>query len=76
MLLLAKVNSILIKKDYKRSSVRPGGFCNGKVVFTLLAKVIILHVEPTIVDIQSFGLEFVSRRSTLEIIEECLNNFV
>ena len=65
MLLPVKVDLILKKKGCKQNSVWSGGSCGGKIVFTLLTKVIALHIGPIIVDVQGFGLEFVSRRSIL-----------
>ncbi len=61
MLLLAEVDLILKKGGYKRNLVWSGSFSNGKVVLILLAKVVVLHVESTAVDVWGLGLEFVSR---------------
>ncbi len=45
------------------------------MVLTLLIKIVALHVGPIMVDIQGFGLEFVSR-STFGGVEKCLDNFI
>ena len=65
MLLLAEVDLISKKRGYKRNLVWLGDFYNGKIVFTLLLKVITLYVGPTVVDIRNYSLKFVFRRSIL-----------
>ena len=64
MLLPIKVDLILKKEGYKQNLVWPGDFCNGKVIFILLTKVIALYVGSIAVDVWGLGLEFVSKRST------------
>ncbi len=64
MLLLAEVDSIPKKEGYKHNLVWPSGSSGGKVVLTLLAKVVALHVGPTTVDIRGLGFDFVARWST------------
>ena len=59
-----EVDSILKKRDYKWNLVWPNGSCGGKMVFTLLAKVIVFYMRPTVVDVWDLGLELVSKRST------------
>ena len=61
ILLPTEVDSILQKKGCKRNLVWPGNFLSSKIVFTLLAKVVVFHVGPTIVEVQGLGLELVSR---------------
>ena len=59
-----EVNLVSQKKKYKQNLVWFVGFTDGKIVFTLLAKVVAFHVKLTTVDVWSFGLEFISK-STL-----------
>ncbi len=76
MLLLAKVDLIPKKEDCKRNSIWPSNSNGDKVVFTsLLAKIVVLHMGPTIVDVRSLGLELVSR-STFGDIEEYLTDSI
>ncbi len=51
MLLSAEVDLISKKRAYKRNSVWPGGSNGGKVVLTLLVKVIAFHIETIAVDV-------------------------
>ncbi len=64
MLLPAEVDSVPEEGSRKRNLVWPGSPAGGKMVLTLLTKVIALHVGPTAVDVRGLGLELVSR-STL-----------
>ena len=78
MLLPTEVDLVSQEKSYKRDSIWFGGFIGGKMVFTLLAEVITLHMGSIIVDVWGLGLELISRsRSTLqEGLEEHLNDSV
>ena len=64
MLLSAENDLITKKKSCKQNLVWLYGSCNGKVIFTLLAKVIVLYMGDTVVDVRGLGLKFVSRKST------------
>lgn len=64
MLLPIEVNSISKQKGYKQNFILLSGFCDGKIIFILLAKVIALDMGPTIGDIRNLSLEFISQRST------------
>ncbi len=75
MLLLAEVDSIMQKGGCKWNLVWPDGSVGGKIVFTLLAEVVVLYVRPTTVDVRGSGLEFVSR-STFGGVEECLDDSI
>lgn len=50
-------------------------FASDKIVFTLLTKVITLHIRPITVDIWSFGLKFVFKSILLDI-EKRLNDLI
>ena len=60
MLLPIEINLVSKKRGYKRNLAWPSDFCGGKMVFILLAKVLIIYMEPTAVDVWGLGLEFVS----------------
>ena len=75
MLLLAEVDAVSQKGGCKRNLKWCGGSAGGKVVFTLLAKVVIFHVGPIAVNISSFGLEFISK-STFWGLEKCLEEVI
>ncbi len=64
MLLPVEVDSISQEKGCERNSVQPGGSKGGKIIFTQLTEIIVLHGRPSAVDVRGFGLEFISR-STL-----------
>ena len=74
--MLVKVDLVLKKKGRKQNLIWSGGFSNGKVVFVLLIKVIILYIKPIAINVKGFGLELVPRYSTFLSLEECLNNLV
>ena len=61
MLLLIEVDLISKKRKYKQNLVLPGSFGNGKIVFILLTKIIILYVKLTIINVKKFGLKFIFR---------------
>ncbi len=63
------------KRGGKRNSVLLDGFAGSKMILTLLTKIVALYVEPTAVDAQGLGLEFVSR-STLWGIEKYLDDSI
>ncbi len=75
MLLPTEVDSVPEEGGRKRNSVWPGGPVGDKMVFTLLAEVIALHVGPTTVNVRGLGLELISR-STFRVLEECLNDSI
>ncbi len=75
MLLLAEVDLILQKKSCKQNSDWPNSSADGKIVLTLLTKVITLYVGPTAVNVWGLGLEFVSR-STFGGMDKCLDDFI
>ena len=54
-----EVDLILKKRNCKRNLVWPGDFSNNKVVPTLLAKIVVLHVKTIAVDVRDLGFEFV-----------------
>ena len=64
MLLPIEIDLILQKKGCKRNFVRFGGSADGKIVFTLLVEVVVLHVGLTAIDVRDLGLKLVPR-STL-----------
>lgn len=51
------------------------GSVGGKIVFTLLAKVIALYIRPITVDVWGFGLKFIFR-SIFKGVEKCLDDFI
>ncbi len=53
-----KVDPIPKKKDCKWNSIWLSSSSNGKVVFTLLIEVIILHIGPIVIDVMGLGFEF------------------
>ncbi len=55
--------------------VGPNSFADGKMILTLLAKVVTFYVRPTTVNVQGFGFEFVFR-STFWDLEECLEEVI
>ncbi len=61
MLLPAEVDSVPEEGGRKQNLVWPGGPVSGKMVFTLLAKVVAFYVGPIAIDVMGLGLEFVSR---------------
>ena len=61
ILLSAEIDSILKKRYCKQNLLWLGDSCNGKVVFTLLAKIIALHVGPTAIEIQVLALSLSSK---------------
>ncbi len=75
MLLPAEVDAVLQKKGCKRNSVWAGGSVGGKVVFTLLAKVVAFYVWSTMEDVRGLSLKFVSK-STFWSLEERLEEVI
>ncbi len=61
MLLSAEVDLIPQKKGYKRNLVWPGDSKGGKMILTLLTKIVALYVGPITIDVWGLGIELVSR---------------
>ena len=71
-----EVDLIPQERGYKQNSVWSSGSAGSKMFLTMLAKVVTFHMRLTMVDVQGFGLELVSKsRSTLlRGLEEQLND--
>ena len=76
MLLPIEIDSIPQKKGCKRNFVWVSGSAGGKIVFTLLAEVVRLHVEPIAVEVRSLSLELVSQSTLGRGLEEHLNDSI
>ncbi len=63
MLLPVEIDSIPKKRGRKQNLVWPNGSTGDKIVFTLLAKVVVFYVWPTAINVQGFSFEFVSKSS-------------
>ncbi len=61
MLLATEVNLISKKKGCKQNLIRFSDSNNGKVVFKLLTKVIILYVELIIIDMRGPDFELIPK---------------
>lgn len=62
VLLPTEVDLFPKEKSYKQNSVWPSTYTHAKVVLTLLAEVITLHVDPYRIDVRGLGLELISRK--------------
>ena len=56
-----EVDLISQEKGNKQNLVWPRGSTDGKMVFTLLAKIVTPHVESTAMDVWGLGLELIPR---------------
>ncbi len=61
MLLLIEVDLILKKRDCKQNLVRLGNSGNGKVVLTLLTKVVTFYMGSTTIYVKGLDFELVSK---------------
>ena len=52
VLLLTEIDSVTQEKYYKRNTIGAFGSSSGKVIFTLLAEVIIFHVGLTTIHVR------------------------
>lgn len=77
MLLLMEVDSISKKGSRKRNLVKSSGSSSGKIVFTLLTKVIAFHIESIAIDIRKLGLELIPKSSFFCLgLEDQLNDLL
>ena len=65
MLLPIEVDPIPEERGCKRDLVWSGGSAVSKMVFTLLEKVITLHVGSTTIDVQGLGLKLILRSRSI-----------
>ena len=62
-----EVDLVPQERGYERDVVWSGDSTGGKMVFTLLAEVITLHVESITIDVQGLSFELIPKsRSTLQ----------
>ena len=75
MLLPTEFDLVPQKRSCQQNLIWPDGSASSKIIFTLLAKIVALHVRPTTVDIRGLGLEFVYK-STFCSLEERLDDSI